>query len=146
MSMGRDLVEEYAWEERWMFIDEPDWDPRGPWRIEREAKEGVWTTGDRTQIPVEKMTTSHIRNTIAYLERRNKFSIYDPWIEVFKKELDKRTYKEILDKFEDNFPSVRVDDYGPIRRELFTNDKEGITIWLDNGDVLEYYPKAGEKE
>lgn len=52
------------------------------------------------------------------------------------------TYKEILNKFEDSFPSVKVDDYRPICHELFTDDKEGITIWLDNGDVLEYYPNV----
>lgn len=57
-----------------------------------------------------------------------------------------RKFKEILDKFKDNFPSAKVDDYRPICHELFTDDKVGITIWLDNGDVLEYYPKVGYEE
>lgn len=88
--MGRDLMEEYACDERWMFIDEPDWDPWEPLRIEREAKEGIRTTGDGTKISVEEMTTSHIKNVIAYIQSRDTVNIYAPWIEVFHEELKQR--------------------------------------------------------
>ena len=54
------------------------------------------------------------------------------------------TFKEILNKFKDVFPFADVDDYRPICHELFTDDKQGITIWLDNGDIIEYYPKGGD--
>ena len=57
------------------------------------------------------------------------------------------TYEEILNRFEEVFPFAKVDDYRPLCHELFTDGKQGITIWLENGDVIEYYPhKGGEEE
>lgn len=50
------------------------------------------------------------------------------------------TFEEILNKFKDAFPFADVDDYRPICHELFTDGKEGITLWLKNGDIIEYYP------
>ena len=50
------------------------------------------------------------------------------------------TYSEILDKFNDSFPFANVEDYRPICHELFEDGKEGCTIWLDNGDMVVYYP------
>lgn len=55
-------------------------------------------------------------------------------------------YEEILNRFKDEFPLAKIDDYRPICHELFTNGKQGITIWLENGDTIEYYPKGGENE
>jgi hypothetical protein len=55
------------------------------------------------------------------------------------------TYYDLLDKFLESFPFAKVDDYRPICHELFTDDKVGITIWLENGDVIEYYPKQEEQ-
>ena len=52
------------------------------------------------------------------------------------------TIDEILNKFDRAFPLAMIDDYRPICHELFTDGKEGLTIWLKNGDVIEYYPKA----
>lgn len=54
------------------------------------------------------------------------------------------TFDDILDKFTNTFPSAVIDDYRPICHELFTNGKSGITVWLDNGDVVEYYPNLEE--
>ena len=54
------------------------------------------------------------------------------------------THEEILNKFKDEFPIIKIDDYRPICRELFTDGKQGITIWLENGDIIEYYPKGSE--
>ena len=64
-------------------------------RIEKEAEYGVWTTKDGTQIPVEDMTTSHIRNTIAFIKRTDQTDMYLPWVEVFEEELERRESEEI---------------------------------------------------
>ena len=56
------------------------------------------------------------------------------------------TFSDVLNQFEDIFPLVHVADYRPICHELFTDGKSGITIWLDNGDVIEYYPKLKDGE
>lgn len=50
------------------------------------------------------------------------------------------TFNEILQEFEFAFPFVDIEDYRPICHELFTDGKEGITVWLKNGDIIEYYP------
>lgn len=52
------------------------------------------------------------------------------------------TFEEVLNKFKDVFPFAEVDDYRPLCHELFTDGKSGITIWLKNGDIIEYYPNA----
>ena len=54
------------------------------------------------------------------------------------------TYYELLDKFEDAFPLAKVNDYRPVCPELFQAGKIGITIWLENGDMVVYYPKIEE--
>ena len=56
------------------------------------------------------------------------------------------TFDDLLDKFYDAFPVAKVEDYRPICHELFTEGKPGITIWLKNGDVIEYYPAAEADE
>ena len=56
------------------------------------------------------------------------------------------TINEVLNKFEDAFPFATVDDYRPICHELFTEGKDGLTIWLENGDVIEYYPNADKED
>ena len=56
------------------------------------------------------------------------------------------TYDDLLNKFHDVFPLAEVDDYRPICHELFTDGKVGITVWLKNGDVIEYYPAEREEE
>ena len=58
--------------------------------VETSAREGIWTTRDGRRIAVEDMTDSHIRNTIAYLERNDVCDIYLPWIVRLKRELKKR--------------------------------------------------------
>lgn len=79
MSMGMEWVAEH--ESVWQ---------QTRWQIEDEAKHGVWTTKDGQEIPVEDMTTSHIRNTIAFIERTDKTDLYLPWVKVFKAELKRR--------------------------------------------------------
>ena len=55
------------------------------------------------------------------------------------------TFNEVLGKFADTFPSAEIEDYRPICHELFEEGKEGITIWLTNGDMLVYYPNQNEE-
>jgi hypothetical protein len=59
-------------------------------RIEDEARIGVWTTRAGEKIPVSEMTTSHISNTIRFLERKDINDLMMPWIIRFKKELERR--------------------------------------------------------
>ena len=59
--------------------------------IEAEAHEGIWQTKDGKRIPVSEMSDSHLRNTIAYLERKDDCDLMLPWIEVMRNELDKRS-------------------------------------------------------
>ena len=70
------------------------------------------------------------------------------WYEYKKRINDNRkmTNKEILDKFINTYPSIQINDYRPICHQLFTEERQGITIWLKNGDIIEYYPKGGENE
>lgn len=56
------------------------------------------------------------------------------------------TYGDILNRFGDVFPFAKIDDCRPICHELFTDGKVGLTIWLENGDVIEYYPSESEEE
>lgn len=56
------------------------------------------------------------------------------------------TNGEILKTFGEKYPKLRVKDYRPLAPELFTNDLMGITIWLENGDVIQYYPKEAQVE
>ena len=55
------------------------------------------------------------------------------------------TNEDILKIYTSKYPDAKVEDYRPICRELFTKDRAGITIWLQNGDIIEYYPKEGER-
>ena len=56
------------------------------------------------------------------------------------------TIDEVLNKFEDAFPFAAVVDYRPICHDFFTEGKDGLTIWLENGDVIEYYPNADKED
>lgn len=77
MGMGREWAEEHYFEEERM-------------QIEDEASLGIWTTKDGERISVEDMTTSHIKNTIAYIQRTDQTDMYLPWVKVFKAELTRR--------------------------------------------------------
>ena len=54
------------------------------------------------------------------------------------------TNGEILKLFKERYSDINVIDYRPLCPELFTNDLVGVTIWLDNGDVLQYYPREAQ--
>ena len=58
------------------------------------------------------------------------------------------TNKDLLMKFKDEFPFAKVNDFRPICHELFTDGRQGITIWLEDGSIVEYYPnmKGGNEQ
>ena len=56
------------------------------------------------------------------------------------------TYGDLLKLFVEKYPELKMTDYRPICPELFTKDLKGITIWLENGDVIQYYPKEAQEE
>ena len=43
---------------------------------------------------VETMTTQHIRNTLAWIERNDPLDILMPWVNVFMEELERRGEEE----------------------------------------------------
>ena len=54
------------------------------------------------------------------------------------------TIGEALKIFRDKYPEIKVKNYRFYAPELFTKDLKGITIWLENGDVIQYYPKEAQ--
>lgn len=56
------------------------------------------------------------------------------------------TYEELLNSFEDMFPFAKYEDYRPICHKLFTDGKVGITLFFENGDIIEYYPASAERK
>ena len=54
------------------------------------------------------------------------------------------TYKEILDKFREDFPEAKVRDYRPADA-LFIHNRVGITVWLDNAVVI-YSPDIKKED
>ena len=57
-------------------------------------KEICWITKEKVKVPVSKMTTSHLINTINYIRRNRVHRINNKrgveWISIFQNELQKR--------------------------------------------------------
>lgn len=49
--------------------------------------------------------------------------------------------EELFSLFKENYPNIEVEDYRPLCPQLFTTNLQGITIWLKNGDIIQYYPR-----
>ncbi len=61
-----------------------------------KSKPLIWITRDRIQIPVPKMATNHIQNSMNWLLHHGKSgSDKDKWLKVFEKELNNRNIKTI---------------------------------------------------
>lgn len=60
--------------------------------------------------------------------------------------MDEMKLSDIFELFKERFPDAAVEDWRPICHELFVKYRSGATIFLENGDILEYYPKEGERE
>lgn len=56
------------------------------------------------------------------------------------------TNSDLLKIFNEKYPELKNIDYRPLCPVMYTNDLVGITIWLDNGDVIQYYPKEAQEE
>lgn len=56
------------------------------------------------------------------------------------------TNGEMLDIFYQKYPELKVEDYRPLCPEIHTKDLIGITVWLKNGDTIQYYPKEAQTE
>ena len=63
-----------------------DQEPRGRIMI-FDISEPVWTTKDGRQIPINEMTTGHLRKTISLLKRRKSGN---GWIPILEGELKRR--------------------------------------------------------
>ena len=55
------------------------------------------------------------------------------------------TYGDLYMIFRETYPEIKPIDYRP-NGDLIIAGKIGITIWMDNGDVLFYYPNLVRKE
>jgi len=55
------------------------------------------------------------------------------------------TYIEMLNRFNEVFPNIEIDDYRPFCDEL-TKGKSGIALWLSNGDSIMYFPKSEQHD
>lgn len=49
------------------------------------------------------------------------------------------TNEEIYELFESKYPNLDVNDYRPLSDTL-TENRQGITVFLTNGDIIVYYP------
>lgn len=49
------------------------------------------------------------------------------------------TNEEIYELFESKYPNFDVNDYRPLSN-ILTENRQGITVFLINGDVIVYYP------
>ena len=52
--------------------------------------------------------------------------------------------QDLFNEFVKNYPDMKVNDYRPLWMDA-VKGKPGITIWLDNGDVILYFPKEKEE-
>ncbi len=55
------------------------------------------------------------------------------------------TYGDLYKQFCKEFPKAKATDYRPYVEGLLPTRRQGIIVWLENGDVLVYIPKP-EKE
>ena len=49
------------------------------------------------------------------------------------------TDQEIYELFESKYPNFDVNDYRPLSNFL-TGNRQGITVFFTNGDIIVYYP------
>ena len=54
------------------------------------------------------------------------------------------TNGEMMKLFLENYPELECSDYRPLAQE-FVKDRAGITIWLKNGDIIQWFPGSNEK-
>ena len=79
MSLGEDIKVE-------SYIDYLTWLND----IKVSAQSKIWTTKTGSRIPVSRMSSRHIINTVKLLRSKNQNDEFEPWITVFKQELSSR--------------------------------------------------------
>lgn len=55
------------------------------------------------------------------------------------------TNGDLFSLFRERFPNLRPVDMRPLYRDYVVGRK-GITVWLDNGDIILWFPKEGDTE
>lgn len=78
MSYGREYIEDHAYDIEEMIE-----------AIEKDASIGIWVTKDNKELKISEMQTSHIRNCINFIKRKDD-DLYKCYIPVFEAELKKR--------------------------------------------------------
>lgn len=77
-------------------------------------------------------------NVIAYLALLHTKTLNN----IKQMESKTMTNEDIKDLFDKQYPQLKSVDYRPISN-VFVEDKQGITIWLENGDIIFYFPNEG---
>ena len=54
------------------------------------------------------------------------------------------TNRDIYKMFCNEYQNISVADYRPLAGNVFTENRQGITLFMENGDILLYFP-ATEK-
>lgn len=55
------------------------------------------------------------------------------------------TNGDLISMFTQRFPNLNPVDMRPLYSPYVTG-REGLTIWLSNGDIILWFPKVGDKE
>lgn len=56
------------------------------------------------------------------------------------------TWGDLYKRFAKDYPKAKAVDYRPFTEGYLPTRRQGIIIWLENGDVLVYMPKVAEKK
>lgn len=56
------------------------------------------------------------------------------------------TWEDLYKRFAKDYPKAKAVDYRPFVEGYLPTRRQGIIIWLENGDVLVYMPKVAEKK
>lgn len=53
---------------------------------------------------------------------------------------------DLYKRFAKDYPKAKAIDYRPFVEGYLPNHRQGIIVWLENGDVLVYMPKVAEEK
>ena len=56
------------------------------------------------------------------------------------------TWGDLYKRFRREFPKAKATDYRPYVEGLLPTKRQGIIVWLENGDVLAYIPKSYKED
>lgn len=55
------------------------------------------------------------------------------------------TNGDLISMFTQRFPNLHLVDMRPLYRDYVVG-RVGLTIWLDNGDIILWFPQIGEEK